>query len=217
MMRAGWLRRRIDGLAMSWWGLSLTSKRWHHHAKVDINPNLLRWWARDRSGLTPDDLAGAFPQSRQWESRDAAHAEATLERFARVTHTPVGYLSRRSHRSRRFRSPTSDHRRPDAPSPESRTCWIRFMSVSSGRSGIATTCAPIARIASLLPARPLSTMWSKRPVACEMPDSTLMPANASCAIWEDALRRSLPSRWAGRLVMCNGVVMNNNRRRLDPG
>jgi transcriptional regulator with XRE-family HTH domain len=59
--------------------------------RIDVEPKLLRW-ARDRAGLGVDALAGRFPRIEAWERGEARPTLKQLERFARATSTPVGYL-----------------------------------------------------------------------------------------------------------------------------
>ncbi|MFH2041849.1 MAG: helix-turn-helix transcriptional regulator, partial [Acidobacteriota bacterium] len=59
--------------------------------KVEIKPALLRW-ARERAGFSPGDLTGRFPQIAAWENGDAFPTFKQIERFAKATYTPVGFL-----------------------------------------------------------------------------------------------------------------------------
>lgn len=59
--------------------------------RVHVRPELLVW-ARERSHLTPEELASGFPALRQWEQGVRQPTLKQLEDYARATHTPVGYL-----------------------------------------------------------------------------------------------------------------------------
>jgi hypothetical protein len=53
-------------------------------ARVAENPELIRW-ARDRAGLTADDLR--FPKLDEWEAQTGRPTLRQLEKFARATMT----------------------------------------------------------------------------------------------------------------------------------
>ena len=59
--------------------------------RVEVKPKLLRW-ARERAGFDLGALAHRFPQLADWERGAARPTLKQLERFAKATHTPVGYL-----------------------------------------------------------------------------------------------------------------------------
>jgi len=59
--------------------------------RVDVRPELLRW-ARERAGLDRGDLVRSFPQLDAWEHGEALPTLKQIERFAKVTYTPVGYM-----------------------------------------------------------------------------------------------------------------------------
>jgi len=59
--------------------------------RVDVRPDLLRW-ARERAGLSVADLAGRFPKLADWETGAARPTLKQLERFAKATRVPIGYL-----------------------------------------------------------------------------------------------------------------------------
>ena len=56
-----------------------------------VAPRLLVW-ARERSGLSVDDLTRKFPKLTEWERGERAPTLKQLEDFARATHTPIGFL-----------------------------------------------------------------------------------------------------------------------------
>ena len=59
--------------------------------RVEVEPALLRW-ARERAGLSVDALAARFPKAGAWERGEARPTLKQLERFAKATFTPVGFL-----------------------------------------------------------------------------------------------------------------------------
>ena len=59
--------------------------------RVQVNPVLLRW-TRERAGLSVDALAARFPRVGAWESGEARPTLKQLERFAKATFTPIGFL-----------------------------------------------------------------------------------------------------------------------------
>lgn len=59
--------------------------------RVPVNPELLRW-ARERSGLAPEDLATKFKRLPEWEAGETYPTLKLIEAFARAVHVPVGSL-----------------------------------------------------------------------------------------------------------------------------
>ena len=59
--------------------------------RVSVNPELLRW-ACERSGFDPFSLEYRFPQFPAWERGEKQPTLKQLERFAKATHTPIGFL-----------------------------------------------------------------------------------------------------------------------------
>src|SRR5437588_11281946 len=59
--------------------------------KANVKGELLTW-ARERAGLTSDELSTRFPKLKLWERDESKPTFKQLESFARVTHTPIGYL-----------------------------------------------------------------------------------------------------------------------------
>lgn len=59
--------------------------------RVPVSPELLRW-ARERSGLTQDDLTTKFRKLPEWEEGETRPTLKQVEAFARAVHVPVGYL-----------------------------------------------------------------------------------------------------------------------------
>lgn len=59
--------------------------------RVDVKSELLTW-ARERAGLETSDLIDRFPKLSAWETGTTRPTLRQLEDFAKVTHTPVGFL-----------------------------------------------------------------------------------------------------------------------------
>jgi Zn-dependent peptidase ImmA (M78 family) len=184
---------------------------------VSIRPALLRW-ACMRSGFDPIQLEDRFPHLAAWERGEKQPTLKQLETFAKVTHTPIGYLFLPEPPQERV--PIPDFRTiADAavgpPSPDlldtlylcqQRQEWFReFMLLEGGRS--------------------LPFVGSRRigddevKVAHEMRKllGFDLEARRGLPTWTDALRHFIAQAdSAGVLVMVSGVVGSNNRRKLDP-
>jgi transcriptional regulator with XRE-family HTH domain len=59
--------------------------------RVQVRPELLRW-ARERAGFSAEVLARRIPQLRAWERGEANPTLKQLEKFAKATYAPVGFL-----------------------------------------------------------------------------------------------------------------------------
>ena len=88
------IRPRHDGQGLRSHGRYLVETRVRGNRpmnRVQVNPVLLRW-ARERGGLSVDALAARFPKVGAWESGEARPTLKQLERFAKATFTPIGFL-----------------------------------------------------------------------------------------------------------------------------
>ena len=196
-------------------------------ARVEVRPELLRW-ARERSRLPPEALTKRFPKLADWEGGTAKPTLRQLEEFANATTTPLGYLFLREPPEEAL--PIPDFRtlgdRPVArgsspraegprPSPnlldtvfdmQRRQAWLREERIEEGLGrlpfvGSATPdAAPEKVAAAMRRGLGVSAGWADL-------HST----------WSEALR-ALRDRIeaAGIIVVINGVVGNNNYRKLDP-
>jgi Zn-dependent peptidase ImmA (M78 family) len=185
--------------------------------RVEVKPTLLRW-ARYRAGLDLDDLAGRFPRLADWESGERHPTIRQLEEFAKATRTPVGYLFLPEPPTERVPIPdfrTIGNRRIEHPSPDlldtiylcqQRQEWYRDFARSQGDEslrfvGSATLRNDVKETATLI----------RDQLGFDLEARRQMPT------WTEALRRFIEEADAiGVLVMVNGVVSNNNYRKLDP-
>ena len=185
--------------------------------RVEIKPELLQW-ARERSGLDPATLANRFPQLNTWERGELSPTLKQLESFAKVTHTPVGYLFLQEPPVERVPIPdfrTAGNKRIGHPSPDlldtiyicqQRQEWYRDFARSEGEAP-----TPVVGSAHLNDHVEAIAATIRRALRFDVEERRQMPT------WTDALRRFIEQADAlGLLVMVNGVVGSNNRRKLDP-
>ncbi len=185
--------------------------------RVEIKPELLRW-ARERSGLDRATLVHRFPQLDTWERRESSPTLKQLESFAKATHTPVGYLFLQEPPVERVPIPdfrTVGNERIGHPSPDlldtvylcqQRQEWYRDFARSEGEEVV-----PIVGSAHLTDEVEATAATIRRALGFDLEERRQM------STWTDALRRFIEQADAlGVLVMVNGVVGSNNRRKLDP-
>ena len=185
--------------------------------RVDVEPELLRW-ARERAGLSSDALAGGFPSLHAWERREVRPTLKQLERFAKATFTPIGYLFLREPPIERIPIPdfrTVADARLDDPSAnlldtiylcQQRQDWYREFVQSTGGE-------PLDFVGSAQPHDDISETAARirRFLGFDIEERRRFPT------WTDALRRFIGQADAlGVLVMVSGVVGSNSRRSLDP-
>jgi len=185
--------------------------------RVDVNPGLLRW-ARERAGLDFPALAARFPRLEDWERGAARPTLKQVEQFAKATYAPIGYLFLQAPPIEQVPIPdfrTVGNRFVGRPSPDlldtvyvcqQRQEWYRDYARSEhqdplpfvGSVGVAEDV--VATAASI-----------RHALGFDLGKRRRMPT------WTDALRLFVAQADSlGILVMCSGVVLNNNRRHLDP-
>lgn len=185
--------------------------------RVRVDPALLRW-ACDRAGLEPAALTRRFPHLPAWERQEASPTLKQLESFARATHTPIGYFFLPEPPVERVPIPdfrTAGGERIGRPSPnlldtvyicQQRQEWYRDFARSEGEErlpfvGSATIEHDVVATAAAI----------RHALGFDIEERRQTPT------WTDALRRFIEQADStGILVMCSGVVLNSNRRKLDP-
>ena len=185
--------------------------------RVEVRSEMLRW-ARERAGLSVAALARRFPRLEAWERGEARPTLKQLERFARATYAPIGFLFLQEPPVERVPIPdlrTAGNVHIEHPSPDlldsvyvcqQRQEWYRDFARSVGEEPLAFVGS--AEITSDVEAT-AGTM--RHALGFNLEERGRLPT------WTHALRRFIEQADAlGILVMCSGVVLNNNRRRLDP-
>jgi Zn-dependent peptidase ImmA (M78 family) len=185
--------------------------------RVEIKPELLSW-ARQRSQLEADDLSNRFPKLSAWEEGTVKPTLKQVEDFAKATHTPVGFLFLKEPPVETI--PIPDFRtirnKPIArPSPDlldmiyvcqQRQEWYRDFARSERESPL--TCVGSASLDSSVEQ---TAAIMRHALGFDIEERRRMPT------WTDALRLFIAQAdEAGIMVMCSGVVLNNNYRPLDP-
>jgi Zn-dependent peptidase ImmA (M78 family)/transcriptional regulator with XRE-family HTH domain len=185
--------------------------------RVPITPSLLRW-AIDRAGLARHDLARRFPRLDRWENGDERPTLKQVEEFAKATHAPIGYFFLAAPPVESVPIPdfrTIADERLRRPSPDlldtvylcqQRQHWYRDFCRSVGDA--ACPFVGSIRVSDDIVA---SATTIRSALNFDLDERRAMRT------WTEALRRFIEQADAvGVMVMCSGVVQNNNRRRLDP-
>jgi Zn-dependent peptidase ImmA (M78 family) len=185
--------------------------------RIDVKPELLRW-ARERAGLELRALAKGFPQLAAWERGTAHPTLKQLERFAKTTHAPIGFLFLPVPPVERVPIPdfrTVRNERINRPSPDllemiyvcqQRQEWYRDFARSIGED-------PLPFVGSIRVTDDVegTAARMRHALGFDLDERRQSPT------WSEALRRFIEQADSlGVLVMCSGVVLNNNRRGLDP-
>jgi Zn-dependent peptidase ImmA (M78 family) len=185
--------------------------------RVEVKPELLRW-ARERAGYDLIGLARRFPKLGEWEQGATQPTFKQLENFAQAMHTPIGFLFLQEPPVERLPIPdfrTVHNQRVTRPSPDlldtvyicqQRQEWYRDFVRSIGEPAL-----------SFVGSANLKNDIVE--VAARMRDTLKfdLEERRQSPTWADALRRFIEQTDAVRvLVMCNGVVLNNASRKLDP-
>ena len=188
--------------------------------QITLEPKVLQW-ARERVGLSPEDLAKKMPvkveRVTEWEQTGRISI-AQADKLAAKTYTPLGYLyllepPDESLPIRDFRTRSGDA--PKRPSVDlldtvylmqRRQAWMRDDLIEGGAD-------PLEFVGAY------SVDDSYTEIAAAMRDALGLAEDWAEAMpsWREALnflRNRLDE--AGILVVFNGVVGNNNSRTLDP-
>jgi Zn-dependent peptidase ImmA (M78 family) len=185
--------------------------------RVEVKPELLRW-ARARAGLGLSALAQRFPQLEAWERGEERPTLKQIERFAKATYTPVGYLFLQEPPVERIPIPdfrTDGNVHIEHPSPDlldtiylcqQRQEWYHDFARSMGE-------APLAFVGSMR----LTSDIERAAASLRSALGFDLEERRRMSTWTDALRRFIEQAdELGVLVMVSGVVGSNNQRKLDP-
>lgn len=185
--------------------------------RVEVKPELLRW-ARERARLSPDDLADRFPKLPEWESQQTSPTLAQLEAYAKATHAPIGFLFLPEPPVEQVPIPdfrTAGNVHIGHPSPDlldtvylcqQRQEWFRDFERSMGNPPL-----PFVGSMHLTDDVVMAAATIRSALKFDLDERRATPT------WTEALRRFIEQADVqGILVMCSGVVANNNHRRLDP-
>ena len=187
--------------------------------KITLQPEVLRW-ARERAKLQPEELAQKMGVKRpdrvlEWEN-DGAISVAQVDKLAKCTYTPLGYLYLAEPPDERL--PIADFRTREGTPPPSpdlletvylmqrRQAWMRDELIENGAE-------PLEFVGSFgLHSQPQDVASAMRTML-QLSDGWAETQRT----WSDTLRL-IQDRLdaAGVLVCFNGVVGNNTHRRLDP-
>jgi Zn-dependent peptidase ImmA (M78 family) len=187
--------------------------------RVEVSPELLQW-ARERSGREFDALERRFPLLGAWERGEARPTLKQVESYAKATYTPVGFFFLPAPPVEKvpipdLRTGTAAARRarPSADLLDTiyvcqqRQEWYRDFARSMGEEPVAFVGS--ARIGDDIES---SAAAIREALGFDLESRRQAPT------WTDALRAFIQQADdAGVMVMCSGVVLNNTRRKLDPG
>lgn len=185
--------------------------------RVEIKPELLRW-ARQRAGLDPDTLSHRFPKLAVWEEGVVKPTLKQVENFAKATHTPIGFLFLPEPPAETIPIPdlrTVRNQSVSHPSPD----LLDMIYVCQQRQEWYRDFARSERSSPLLFVGSVSLSSSVETTAAMMRERLGfdLAMRRRIPTWSDALRLFIAQAdEAGIMVMCSGVVLNNNSRRLDP-
>ncbi len=185
--------------------------------RVDVKPQLLNW-AIERSGVDSLILRNRFPKLDAWLGAEVKPTLKQLEKFAKATYTPIGFLF--------LRTPPEE----PVPIPDYRTMANRQLArPSASLLDTIYTCQQrqdwyrdYARAEGLAPLDFVGSANGHASVeqVAQKICNTLgfdLDARRTMRTWEEALREFITSvDAAGILVMCDGIVLNNTHRKLDP-
>ena len=185
--------------------------------RADIKPELVSW-ARERAGLDIGALTRRFPKLAAWEEGTIQPTLKQVEHFAQATHTPVGFLFLQQPPVENIPIPdfrTIRNKAVARPSPDlldmiyvcqQRQEWYRDFARSERASPL-----PFVGSVSLTSNVESTAATMRRALGFDVEERRRIPT------WTDALRLFIEQAdQAGIMVMCSGVVLNNNYRPLDP-
>lgn len=184
---------------------------------VDIKSNLFSW-ARERAGKDLYSLERSFPRLADWESGRVKPTLKQVERFAKATYTPVGYFFLEEPPVEKIPIPdfrTVQNEFTARPSPnlldtlyvcQQRQEWYHDYARSMGEEPLS-----FVGTASIKDDVVMTAAKMRHFIGFDIDERKRMPT------WTDALRKFIDQvDSTGIMVMCSGVVMNNNYRHLNP-
>jgi Zn-dependent peptidase ImmA (M78 family) len=184
--------------------------------RVEVPAALLEW-ARDRSGISHDDLSRRFPKLTDWESGTAAPTLKQLEDFASTTHTPVGYFFLPGPPDIPLPLPDFRTRGEEAvrqPSPD----LLDTLFLSEQRQEWYRDYARINNDGPVEVVGSVTTATGVTAAARVMREVLGFGVGERGATWSESFRRLADqAEDLGILVMVSGVVGSNTHRQLDPG
>ncbi len=185
---------------------------------LSVKPALLRW-AQKRSGQNIQILYKKIPKLKLWETGEAKPTLRQLEEFAKIVHTPIGYLLLDKPPVEKV--PIPDFRKiPNMnqkdPSPnlldtlyicQRRQDWYKDYMHSMREQ-------PLSFIGSV---RPLVSNIVKTAENIRKILNFSIKERKELPTWTNALSRFIEqANSVGILVMVSGIVGNNSHRKLDP-
>ena len=184
---------------------------------VEVKPEMLRW-ARERAGFDANMLSKRFPGINAWEKGTTRPTLKQLEKFAKATYTPFGYLFLQKPPVETI--PIPDFRISNKefylkPSPDlldtiyicqQRQEWYHDFARITGEDPL-----PFAGSVNIKKSIEKTAATIRKALGFDIEERRRIPT------WTDALSRFIEQAdTMGILVMCSGVVQNNNRRTLNP-
>ena len=184
--------------------------------RVEVKPEMLRQ-ARERAGLSADDLRRKFPKMDLWEREEEQPTLKQLEAFAQATYLPIGYFfigempddkipipDLRAGGNREFRRP-SPNLLDTIYLCQRRQTWYHDYALAHDKE-------PLAFVGS-------ASMEMPEEVAAAKMRDTLnfgLGTRGHSETWESGLSELVVhAEDAGVMVMINGVVGNNTKRLLE--
>ncbi len=184
--------------------------------RVPVKPELLRW-ARERADYDIRDLIKRFKKLKEWESGKEKPTLKQLEAFAKAVYVPVGYFFFKKPPVENIPIPdlrTVGNREISRPSPhlldtiylcQRRQYWYQEHLRFTGHS-------PLKFIGSVNVRSSVETTAEKMRQALGLN----LRERKEFATWTDALRSFVKkAEDMGIMVMINGVVGSNTKRKLD--
>lgn len=185
--------------------------------RVEIKPHMLEW-ARERSAYSKADVIKRFPKYNEWQQEKIPPTLKQLEDYAKFTHVPVGYLFLSDPPVEKvpipdFRTIQGETRFQASPDLletiylcQQRQEWYQYFAKTMGDKEI-----------SFVGSMSVDTDPFEAAATITRILDFDIEQRMRLHNFEEALRDFVEKAdQAGILVMCNGVVGNNNHRPLNP-